>query len=404
MRIAILTLATTATLAAAAPAADLVVAENGAGGAFPTIGHAMAVAAPGDRILVHPGSYPSFQFAVAVDLVGLGTAPGQVRIDSIDYHVSIPTVGYDTLLSNVTVGGFGGAGSIAISGNELPPGTLHLDAVVVEGAIFLRGGATGFHLLVSNSYVAPAPGQGFSGEAVYCGGPNNLVEIRDSTILGAAGSGGAAPLAGIRLFAGTAARIVDTTVSGGDALLATPGASAIVQGGPPGTVELRLDGGSVISGGDGLGGPGGAGVDVTGTIQVGQALVAGGAGFPAGNAYAGATPTPLPLPLHLDVVPALHDAITPYLASGSSLTLQMQTPAQASAIVLGFDLDVPPPGLFLPFDFAGSVWIPGNQVNLTIPAVPGVPYAGLEVYAQGLTLHGGEILLSETAAVRIDLQ
>lgn len=390
-------------------AADLVV-DAGGGGDHTTIDAAMAAASPNDRLLVRPGQYPAYQHSVAVDVIGIGADPTQVKIDRVDYHVSIPVTGYDTSISNVTLGSASPADAIALSGNELPPGTLHLDGVIVEGGVFLGGGSTGFSLFVTNSRIEAAAGEGFLNATVDVGGEANFVEFRNSRIVGADAEAPYPAGAALRVARGTTLRLVNAELAGGagDSTAGLPnGAAGVVRGFAPGSITMRLDGGSVIVGGAGdVGGAGGHGVDVSGSIDLGAAAVLGGAGAPAGSAYADAGPSPMAVDLHLALTPILKSAEGAVaLQNGESLSLAMTTPASQTAIVLGFDIDVPPPSLFLSIDLAASLWIPGNTVDLTVPQTAPIVAQGLQVYAQGFMLDAGSgaVLLSDAASVRVDL-
>ncbi len=390
-------------------AADLVVDASG-GGDHLTVAAAMAQAQPNDRILVRPGQYPAYQHFVAVDVIGVGADPSQVTIDRVDYHVSIPVLDYDTLISNVTIGSASPADAIAISGNELPPGTLHLDGVVVDGGVYLGGGATGFSLLVTNSRIENQAGEGFFGAAVDVGGANNFVEVRNSRIVGADADPLHPASDALRLKAGTTLRLVNAEIVGGDGVAVAgleDGGDAVVRGFSPGAVSIRIDGGSSIAGGAAaVGGAGGNGVDVAGSIDLGAASVTGGAGTPNGDAYADAGPTAMPVDLHLALTPVLEDASGAVgLTNGESFALSMTTPSATTAIVLSFDIDLPPPSIFLSVDLPASLWIPGNSVPLTIPHTTPIVGEGLELYAQGFTLDtsSGAVLLSDAASVRLDL-
>lgn len=396
-------------LAPAAVAADLHVDATGAGGAYTTIGAAMGAASPGDRLLVQPGHYPAFQFWVAVDVIGLGNRPSDVRIDRVDFHVSVPVSGYDTCLSNVHVGSTAASDDLAIVGNELPPGTFHIDGVIVDGGVYLASGASGFYLLITNSIIRSEPGEGFLDSATFLAGSGMFAEIRNSTIE-APGAGTLDPAdSGLTLSGGCSVRLVRATIRGGDGSAAAgfpDGADGIWQTFTPGLISLRLDGGSTIRGGAGEGsGAGGDGVDVTGAIRLGDATVEGGIGSPHGEAYARSLPESLPADLHLGLTPLLADAAgATSLGSGDTFTLSMNTPAQQTALVLSLDLDPPGAGLFLPLGFPPLTVIPGNSFQALVPAAPGgVPLPGIQLYAVGFTRVGGALLVSDTAAMRLDL-
>lgn len=400
------TTALTAVLGAGARGTDWIVDSSGAGD-FKTIGAAIVVANPGDRLLVQPGHYPAFQFSVGVDVIGVGAAPADVRIDRVDYHVSIPAQHYDTLLSNVQLGSDHPADAIALSGNELGPGSLHLDGVVIDGAVFL-GAGEGFTLLVTNSAISNQPGEWFAGETMYLGGAGSFVEIRNSSVQAAAATVTRAPAAGVRLSAGTTARIVNTQITGGNGNEGShpDGAPAVTRGLFPGAVELRIDGNSWITGGSGPIGEGGHGVDLDGLIEVGAASVQGGSGNPPGLDFAAAQPVPTPVDLHLDLQPVLANAQVPvYLSAGDTIRVHMTTPVERTFLVVSLELNPPAAALYLPLRLTfPTIWVAGNSFQAVIPPARFQQIEGLEVYFQGLTRPAGQpLLVSDVASVRVDL-
>ena len=146
----------------------------------------------------------------------------------------------------------------------------------------------------------PPAGYGFTGEACYLGGPGNSVDLLNTKITG----WGAEPAAfatsgvGLRLSGGTQARITGCEITGGDGVDVAgyaAGGAAVTNTGV-GPVQLRIDGNSVIQGGDGANAAGGNGVAIQlGSIEVGAATVSGGFGVPPGVAYPFVQPTIFPI-------------------------------------------------------------------------------------------------------------
>jgi hypothetical protein len=204
------------------------------------------------------------------------------------------------------------------------------------------------------------------------------------------------------------ARIDASIVSGGDGAPAAgfeAGADAVTAA-APGTVDLRIDGGSQITGGDGSGGPGGSGVAIPGTIELGLAAVLGGAGTPPGVPFAIAQPAGLAGSLHLDVTPALLYAETDVcVTSGDPVGFSMPTPAATSAIVVNFTVQLPESDFFFAVVPAQAAIIPGSSLSTVIPSVPGFAYEGFMVYAQGVYFDPATGLWSvtNTASLRVDL-
>ncbi|MEZ6014885.1 MAG: hypothetical protein R3F49_07225 [Planctomycetota bacterium] len=272
---------------------DLIVDTAGGPATFQTIGAAMLAAAPGDRILVVPGSYPAFQFERGVEVLGLGVTPAEVTIARVDFHVSVPNIDYDAVLSNVTVCGTSPNDAIAITGNELARGTLLLDGVRTCGGVFL-GGDEGFQLVAQNSRFEPLANGGFLGAAFDFGG--GRAELVDVGIFGWDAELSAPAGHGLRISAGAAVRATACTIEGGaGADLEAPGRA---DGGDgvtslpwPGPVTLMLSGGTAVAGGSGAGltGRGGAGVrarGLAGSLTLGDAAVTGGGGALLGAAWA----------------------------------------------------------------------------------------------------------------------
>lgn len=395
---------------ATALAGDWVVDATATHSSFTTLNQAMNAASPGDRILVHPGSYPPVQMFKGVHVLGLGTNPAAVKIARCDYHPLQPLVGYDSSLANLTLGSPADEDSIALTGNELALGTLTLDSVVVDGAVFLRGGSTGFYLQMSNCSVVPQPGEGFAGEAMWFGGAGNRLDAHDSRIVGwncpestpALGAG-----VGLRLAAGTSARLTDSTVAGGSGLGAgVAGATALVGG--AGSLEL-LGSTSVHGGSAPLTAAGGAAVDFAGVVRTGLGIdVVGGAGGPNGSAFATSVPTPLPVDPSIAVTPDRDPVSGPFTVnSGETLGFQTASAAGSTVLLIGFGVDCPTPSapVFLPLSPAPMLLIGGNALIATVPASPILgPLFGIEVFAQAATASPEGVLLSGVVSTRLNLQ
>ena len=396
----------------AALATDILVDASGLQSSITTIGQAMAHARPGDRLLVLPGNYPAFLFEVGVHVVGLGALPADVRIARVDLHVSEPTTDYDAALSNLTVGDGSPANAVAISGNEQPPGVVLIDGVVVEGGVFLGGGSDGFHLLVNDSAITPAAGQGFGGAAVHLGGSDGFsFEFVDSEVAGwdADPLGGVPAAVGLRLAGAVRGRLARTTVRGGAGAAGLPaGADAIDHFGAAVDVDLWMDGGCSVRGGDAFGvAPGGHGIDLAGQLARGDAGITGGAGSPAGLDLAPSLlVSALPIPLHLQVEPTRANAQGPtFDTTGDLVTFSVDALPGHGVLLLGFDLDLPLPApaaplpQFQPF----IIWF-GSTLAVEVPNA-GIDFPGLVVYASGFARPptGGKWLPTNTVSRRIDL-
>src|SRR5688572_17272543 len=185
MRNPMITLPFALLLCVPAVAHDHLVDASGVQSPLVDLTQAMALAVPGDRIFVLPGSYPAFHFSRGVEVVGLGSDPSQVTIARVDFHPTAPATGFDAGLSNLTVCGAASQDSTSISGNELAEGTLTLQGVVTCGGVYLRGGGR-FYLLVADSRVEPLAGAGFQGAAFDFGG--GIADFVDTRIAGAGAS------------------------------------------------------------------------------------------------------------------------------------------------------------------------------------------------------------------------
>ncbi len=393
-------------LATSAVADDLVVDASGAPGTFATITDAMAVADLDDRILVQPGRYPFFQYNRGVPVIGLGAQPSDIVIDEIAFHVSLPQQGYRARLSNLTIGVPPGTGAsdpppLVLYGNENGPGTFVLDGVEIHGGVFLRGGQEGFYVLFSNCDVDSAPGQGFSGETMYFGGPDNFLDLRSTRILGQGSSRGPGGV-GLRIEQGTEARINGAEIVGGRGATGAPGIATVGAA----DVVLRLDGQSIVRGGIGTAGAGGAGVDLTsGRIDVGEATVQGGAGSPAGSAYENVGPTAFPAGLSLEMTPRFAFAENGTVVhSGETMTFAFDAPADHLAVIGLAGAVQLPQVRFLSLASTSLLVFAGDRLQLRVPTV-GTSHPGLQLYVQGGTLEpaAGTIMLTNTVSVRVDL-
>ncbi|MFN0241394.1 MAG: hypothetical protein ACKVWV_00720 [Planctomycetota bacterium] len=397
-----------------AQATDWIVDATGATSVYTRIDQAMALVTPGDRILVKPGAYPPFQFTHGVEVIGLGTDPSQVLIERVDYHVSIPNIGYDTGLENLSVCNFEPDNGHGISGNELPHGTLAMSSVISCGGIFLHGDG-GFYLLMDNCRIETDPGEGFMNAAIDFGG--GTADIVDTRIVAAPASSSEGTPAGVALRIGgnSTVRVSGSHLTGG---AGEPGSSGIYRHGGhgvdvgfgSGAVNLRLAGQSQVRGGNASGtGFGGAGVRLVGAIQVGVATVAGGAGSPAGSDYALGTPTRLGIDPHLSVRPgrafAANDA---FLRPGDVLLLRADASIATAAPKLGFALRLDPPTSPLA---QTPLVAPGFHIGAELRLM--VPYAqqpsldlplGKRVYYQAFFTDpsSGNVLTSNPVSVTID--
>ena len=408
----ILTLSLIATLCVPAicQGVDRYVDGTGAGGAYMTITGAMLASAPGDRILVLPGTYPAFQFSRGVHVIGLGTDPSQVVVARIAYHVSIPALNYDTLISNLTVSSNNPLDVLSIHGNELAPGTLTIDGCVLQNGVYLRGGEQGFYALINNTSVTPPTGHGFTGEACYLGGPGNYVEVRNTRIQAWDADQALGVPAGValRLAAGTTARVIGGEITGGDGAGSpapfTSGGDAIVSI-IPGTVSLDLTGGVQVTGGAASGAaPGGHGTAIHGSVKIESAFVSGGAGVPAGLTHAVAQPSSSSS-VHLVMNPGFQYAQGGVsLSPGQSLSVVLGSGLGLGALGISLGVELPSGSNFVTLALSQMVVIPMSSWSATIPNVPGLSIPGLMVYIQGVTLDpvSGSVNISDTAAVRID--
>jgi hypothetical protein len=364
----------TTLLATGASATDRLVDATGAASPLTTVDQAMALCVPGDRILILPGSYPSFTFNRGVEVVGLGATPDQVLIEAIGYHINIPNQNYDTGLANVTVCGTGPDDGTGFSGNELGPGTLVLDGVQLCSGVYLRG-AGEFYLLVHNSSVIADPGDGFLNAAFDFGG--GVADFVDTRIHAAPASSSAGTPAGValRVRTNTTVRVSGCEIVGGSG---APGGDAYSNGGDAieranasVVANLRLSGGSLIRGGSAHeGGEGGAGVDLNGTILVGTAIVAGGTGSVPGAAYAGTQPTNLPYDPQLSAIPGhLFAQGATFLESGQSLSLVPDVTLPMPTIHFAMRLDDPASPDLSPLPPAeSSVWMFDGPMGIEAPA------------------------------------
>lgn len=393
---------------------DRVVDASGQTSIYTNISQAMAASSPGDRILVLPGQYPTFQFTHGVRVLGMGDDPSDVVVERVAYHPSIPNIGYDTVLSNMTLESSNPLDVICLGGNELAPGSLVLEGVHIRGGVFLRGGQAGFYCLMSNCLVDPPPGYGVNGEACFIGGPGNFFEIRNSRIKGWDADPSIFMPAGLglRIGGGTQMRIVNSRINGGAGAMGASGIFAngatAVQSQAPGNVQLLLTGGSVIHGGDAAaGGIGGHGVTLSGTIDVEGAVVNGGTGTPAGQAYSVAQPqSAAALGTYLDSVPSKIDAAADVaVRSGETLAFSIPSNGQFSVIAINVAVRLPS-GAFVPLVTENAILEFSDTFSVVVPNVPpGIEFPGLFVFAQGAVLDAAtnQLVPTNTVAMRIDL-
>jgi hypothetical protein len=349
---------------------DWTVDASGSASNLVTINQAMALAAPGDRILVRPGTYPAFQFSRGVEVLGLGTSPGQVVVARVDFHITIPTTGYDAGLSNLTIRSANPSDSTSLAGNELAAGTFVVDGVSIEGAVYLHG-AGQLYVLMNNSHVAASPGDGFMGAALDFGG--GTLDLVNSWIQASAACEpiGALAGSGLRIQGGSKVRVSGSDVSGGAgvASLASSvylnGGDAILKSFGTALVDLRLAGHSVIHGGSaakvGAGGAGGAGVRLAGNIAVGIATVTGGDGAMVGDAYAISAPTMLAYDPLLTLDPEQTFASgDSFVRPGALLRIQADRTLPKPILGFGINLDPPATSSLSPLSVGSTQFRPGG--------------------------------------------
>jgi len=416
MKASILSFVLATAVVARASANDLHVDAAG-GASYTNISQAMAASVPGDRILVHPGSYPAFHFHRGVQVIGLGSTPAEVVVARVDYHPTIPTSGYHTSLMNLTISSAAPEDSIGLSGNELAAGTLVLDGVVIESGVYLgsANANTGFYLIVSNSSVVPDPGEGFLNAAMTLGGRNYFAEIVGSRVLGwnALASGGVLAGTALRLFPGTQIRIDGSELSGGSGDEQSPyesGASSVVVGSGTPVTALRITGGAVLKGGDSQGSlPGAAGIVGNGatktSISTGNAQIEGGAGAPAGVPAVQASSTVLGYDPHLTATPELKFAEQGIgVSSGQQCTFTWSPPSAVAVIAFSGGVVQPTAALFCPL--AGestTALVDGSSLQIVLPFL-GATLQGIELYVAGAALSGsGELIVTQTVPMRLDL-
>ena len=417
MKQILFSLAALAFASSGARASDHLVDASGIQSPLLNLTQAMAVAVPGDRIFVLPGTYPAFHFSRGVEVIGLGASPADVTIARVDFHPNAPVNHFDAALSNVTVCSSDSADSTSISGNELAEGTLVLDGVVTCGGVYLRG-AGSFYLLVVNTRVDAGPGDGFLGAAFDFGG--GIADFVGARIVGGDASVAEGSLAGVglRIGGGATVRLSGSEVQGGDGVSAAlpafgQGADAIEKGFGAGATRLRLSGFSWVQGGSGWSAAGGAGVDLSGEILLGQATVQGGAGTPAGLAYAVSPPLALAHDPLLSMTPdrsfALGDT---FLRPPSQAVVQPGALLPQFEMGYAFQIDRPTTAVLSPLPANRLQWVPGSQLVLTANgaalqtslSVHGFPRR--RIYVQGFfrDFEGGPLQSTNPVAITIAVQ
>ncbi|MEZ5990404.1 MAG: hypothetical protein R3F30_15070 [Planctomycetota bacterium] len=273
-----------------AGATDHVVDAQGGPGVHKTISAAMAVASPGDRILVRPGTYPGFKVDRSIEVVGLGSAPSSVIVEGIAFHPVHPHSGYRVRLSRMRLTpALPSLNSMALSGNELGTGELILDSLVLDGGMALGVWEKGsMELDLDNCDIRVEKAQGgVVGAAVVVTGPAVHLEVSRTEVHG--GVGTLAPLspalAALQVDDGTTLRLAQTRLYGGKGAPGQDGAPALIV--RNGIVEA-IHAGSLLFGGDGGDkGAGGPAIRADVPIQVGSARLAGGSGTPDGGLIEG---------------------------------------------------------------------------------------------------------------------
>jgi hypothetical protein len=345
-----------------------------------------------------------------VDVIGMGTTPGEVQVARVDYHVNIPNQGYHTTLVNMTVCGDGPSDGISVTGNELGSGTHATIGVVTCGGVFLHGDGD-FYLMVINSSIAPGPGDGFLGAAFDFGG--GTADIVDSRIAAWNASLRAGVGAGVALRIGgdSEVRVSGSEIRGGSGVAGGAasfrnGADAIDRGFGAGAIELRLAGETLVSGGAAAGsGTGGAGVDLAGTIMLGDASVSGGAGSPSGPDYATGSPVQLDFDPHLAVEPAQFFAQgRTVLRAGDWALLRADASIPSPSIGFATDIESPQSADRSPLPPGATSFVQLAEVGVRVPArIPGLSASARgHGYFQAFWISGGQTITSNPVALQFE--
>ncbi|MCA9001799.1 MAG: hypothetical protein KDB61_07745, partial [Planctomycetes bacterium] len=325
-------------LTAVASADDLVVDASGALSNWTTIGQAMALAQPGDSILVMPGQYPAFAFTKGVEVRGMGANPSDVSVDRVDYHVSIPNIDARTVLRNLRLCGDGAINDLAISGNELPRGSMWIDRVETCAGVYLHG-AGEFYAFFSECTITPDAGRGILGAAMDLGNCEadfwrcNVVGWDASQLVPAADALHLSFDARIRVaasrFEGGDGHEGSGVGMAGDAVTTLPGYAA----------DVTLIGDSRFVGGHGVGAPGGDCVAVEGMIELGHVVLQPGSGTAPGVEFPLSPSVPLGYDPALDVPEGRAHVKT---RVGPAWTPNLNSPQLGAPLILCWDeIDVP---------------------------------------------------------------
>ncbi len=355
------TLTLLGTSAHATPQAqDFWVDSSGQKSPLTHVDQAMALAQPGDRILVYPGHYPAFFFSKGVEVRGLGERPDEVVIDRVDYHVNLPNIDHHSVLANVRLCGDGWWNDLALTGNELQRGVLWVDQVETCAGVFLHGEAD-FYVFLSGVQVAPEPGRGFLQSAFDFGG--GQMDVWDSQIIGWDAQGAIPAAVALRQSFGSRVRLASTTLRGGDGTEGSgvgAGAHAVEGLSGPASKQLIAIGQTKLQGGHGMAAPGGHAVHGIQQVELGSVEAEPGLGAPNGQKFSQATVTSYGLDpyLELDSKPS---------ASGSPFCHQwrssLSVPRSVRYATLHWDeLSVPSTMDWSPFDWerravaSGPAW------------------------------------------------
>lgn len=294
------------------------------------IDQAMALAVPGDRILVYPGHYPAFFFSKGVEVRGIGERPDEVVIDRVDYHVNWPNLNHYSVLANLRVCGDGWWNDLAITGNELQRGVLWVDQVETCAGVFLHGDPD-FYVFLSGVEIAPQPGRGFLHTAFDFGG--GQMDVWDSQITGWSSEGGAPAASALRQSFGSRVRLADSTLRGGDGGEGSgveAGAHAVMGLSDPAQEHLIAIGGTVLQGGRGMAAPGGHAVQAVEQVELGAAFPRPGPGLPMGEKFVDCTVSAYGFDPYLSLVAKSDPAGAPFCHQWSAALMLPTSVRQAT--------------------------------------------------------------------------
>ncbi|GEM_PF-5716172 len=391
------------------PAGDLHVRRSGGTGFYKDIQSAVRAARIGDRILVHPGIYPSFSIDRSVTILALGSAPGQVRVGAIRFHPVHPQRGYEVRLSGFRVLPPSTGTQVVLSGAELGGGSLELESMILDGGVSLGvGKGESFRLTIDNSRIrGDRPGAGDRGATLRLEGDGVVACMHRSRIEASPGSLSPyrPPMAGLALEGGAVLRMDQSLLVGGNGAKGQPGGPGLEV--RVGKVESIHGATTILGGTGGFLAAGGPAIRSDSPVRVGSAVLRGGAGNPRGPVLQGKG-----MIYRLDpAFPSLHVVVDgngsgPVLARGGSVIEWRLGSSDPSAFLLttnrmrrkGNPFD---PLLFLD-PWSPFFWV-HSSTKIRVPKIPAVT-KGIFLHTQGIAYHprSRSFLASPPSTVRID--